>query len=352
MYYFKTIYIFFLFLALTLFFFSTANVKAKSFEVDEIEISEPYEDMFDKNSVIDKGFKKAFKKLISLLVKSNDFIKIDNVQLNEIKSMIESFTIQEEKFIDQIYYLKLGVNFDKRKIYSYLERLNIFPSQIKSEKFLFIPLIINENTDSITVFNSNPIYDIWNKEKSDNLINFLLPTEDLEDFNLIKKNIDNIEKYNFEQIIKKYFLDYSIISIIFKNKNNINVLSKIKIKNKEIILNNTFENFDFDNKKDLVNFTNELKIIYEDLWKKENQINTSIKLPLLIKIENKNLGISLKIENIFKEIDLISFYSIKNFDKDYIYYEIIFNGTPQNFIKIMNDKNYNFDTQNKIWELK
>ena len=352
MYYFKTIYIFFLFFALTLFFFSTANVKAKSFQVKEIEISEPFKDMFDKNSVIDKGFQKAFKKLISLLVKSNDVIKIDNVQLNEIKSMIESFTIQEEKFIDQIYYLKLGVNFDKRKIYSYLEKLNIFPSQIKSETFLFIPLIINENTDSVIIFNSNPIYDLWNVEKSNNLINFLLPTEDLEDFNLIKKNIDNIEKYNFEQIIKKYFLDYSIISIIFKNNNNINVLSKIKIKDKEIILNNTFKNLDLDNKKDLINFIKKLKIIYEDLWKKENEINTSIKLPLLIKIDNKNLGISSKIENIFKEIDLISFYSIKNFDKDFIYYEIIFNGTPQNFIKIMNDKDYNFDTQNKIWILK
>tara|TARA_B100001057_G_scaffold486024_1_gene566544 strand:+ start:1055 stop:2113 length:1059 start_codon:yes stop_codon:yes gene_type:complete len=352
MYYFKTIYIYFLFLALTLFFFSTANVKAKSFQVKEIEISEPFKDMFDKNSVIDKGFQKAFKKLISLLVKSNDVIKIDNVQLNEIKSMIESFTIQEEKFIDQIYYLKLGVNFDKRKIYSYLEKLNIFPSQIKSETFLFIPLIINENTDSVIIFNSNPIYDLWNFEKSNNLINFLLPTEDLEDFNLIKKNIDNIEKYNFEQIIKKYFLDYSIISIIFKNNNNINVLSKIKIKDKEIILNNTFKNLDLENKKDLINFIKKLKIIYEDLWKKENEINTSIKLPLLIKIDNKNLGISSKIENIFKEIDLISFYSIKNFDKDFIYYEIIFNGTPQNFIKIMNDKDYNFDTQNKIWILK
>ena len=352
MYYFKTIYIFFLFFALTLFFFSTANVKAKSFQVKEIEISEPFKDMFDKNSVIDKGFQKAFKKLISLLVKSNDVIKIDNVKLNEIKSMIESFTIQEEKFIDQVYYLKLGVNFDKRKIYSYLEKLNIFPSQIKSETFLFIPLIINENTDSVIIFNSNPIYDLWNVEKSNNLINFLLPTEDLEDFNLIKKNIDNIEKYNFEQIIKKYFLDYSIISIIFKNNNNINVLSKIKIKDKEIILNNTFKNLDLDNKKDLINFIKKLKIIYEDLWKKENEINTSIKLPLLIKIDNKNLGISSKIENIFKEIDLISFYSIKNFDKDFIYYEIIFNGTPQNFIKIMNDKDYNFDTQNKIWILK
>ena len=93
-------------------------------------------------------------------------------------------------------------------------------------------------------------------------------------------------------------------------------------------------------------------MIYEDLWKKQNEINTSIKLPLIIKIDNQNLSVSLKIENIFKEIDLISYYSIKKFDKDYIYYEIIFNGTPQNFIKIMNDRNYNFDIQNKIWILK
>ena len=107
-----------------------------------------------------------------------------------------------------------------------------------------------------------------------------------------------------------------------------------------------------NNQKEIEYFVDELKIIYEDLWKKQNEINTSIKLPLVIKINNQNLKISLKIENILREIDLISYYSIKNFDKNYIYYEIIFNGTPQNFIKIMNDRNYNFDTQNKIWVLK
>ena len=309
--------------------------------------------MFDKNSVIDRGFRNAFFKLINLLVKSNDFNKVKSIRLNEIKSMIESFTIQEEKFIDQIYYLKLGVNFDKRKIYNYLEKKNIFPSLIKKEKFLFLPLIIDENTSDIIVYENNPLYEKWNLDSSKNyLIKFLLPTEDLEDLNLIKNNIGNIENYNFEEIIKKYFLNNSIISIIFKNKNDIKVLSKIYIEDKEIILNNSFKSYDFNNKKELKYFIDELKIIYEDLWKKQNEINTSIKLPLIIKIDNQNLSISLKIENIFKDIDLISYYSIKNFDKDYIYYEIIFNGTPQNFIKIMNDRNYNFDTQNKIWILK
>ena len=193
----------------------------------------------------------------------------------------------------------------------------------------------------------------WNLDLNKNyLINFLLPTEDLEDLNFIKNNIDNIENYNFQEIIKKYYLNNSIISIIFKNKDDIKVLSKIYIEDKEIILNNTFKSYNFNNKEELNYFIEELKMIYEDLWKKQNEINTSIKLPLIIKIDNQNLSVSLKIENIFKEIDLISYYSIKNFDKDYIYYEIIFNGTPQNFIKIMNDRNYNFDIQNKIWILK
>jgi len=52
------------------------------------------------------------------------------------------------------------------------------------------------------------------------------------------------------------------------------------------------------------------------------------------------------------EIDLISNYFINRFNQDFVYYEIIFNGTPQNFINIMSEKNYTFDTQKKIWILK
>ena len=61
----KTLYIFFLFLSLVLFFFSTDKVKAKSFSIDNIEISRPFEINFDKNTVVDDGFIKAFSELIS-----------------------------------------------------------------------------------------------------------------------------------------------------------------------------------------------------------------------------------------------------------------------------------------------
>ena len=134
-YYLKNLYIFFIFLSLSIFFFSTTNVNARAFNIDNIEISRPFEINFDKNEIINEGFKKAFNELILLVVQTIDQEKTKNIRLNEIKGMIESFSIKEEKFIDEIYYVNLGVSFNKKKVYNYLESKNIFPSIPKKKKF-------------------------------------------------------------------------------------------------------------------------------------------------------------------------------------------------------------------------
>ncbi len=154
----KHLYIFFLILALILSFFSTTEVKAKAFLIDEIEISEKLENNFNKDLLINRGFKKAFKELMSKLIQSKNLDKTENISLNEIKSMIETFSIKEEKFINKTYNLNLGVSFNKKKIFKYLESKNIFPAQIIKEKFLFIPIIIDESNTDLLVFSNNPIY--------------------------------------------------------------------------------------------------------------------------------------------------------------------------------------------------
>ena len=87
-------------------------------------------------------------------------------------------------------------------------------------------------------------------------------------------------------------------------------------------------------------------------WKESNIINTSIKLPISIQIDNRNLDLSLKFEETLNQIDLINSFTINKFNKDFVFYELIFNGTPKNFINIMNENNFNFDIENKIWILK
>ena len=179
-----------------------------------------------------------------------------------------------------------------------------------------------------------------------------MPTEDLEDLNFIRENYLEIENYNFEKIIEKYFIDNSIIAIFFRKDNEINVLSKIRIKENKVIKSNSFKNINLNNNDDLNMLINDLKIIYEDFWKENNLINTSIKLPILIRVDSKNFDLSLKFEETLDKIDLINSFSINKFNKDSIFYELIFNGTPKNFINIMKEQNFNFDTQNKTWILK
>ena len=65
---FKFLYIFFIILSLNIFFFSTEKIDAKSFVIENIDISRPFEINFNKTEVIDEGFEKAFFELISIIV--------------------------------------------------------------------------------------------------------------------------------------------------------------------------------------------------------------------------------------------------------------------------------------------
>ncbi len=353
MYYFKYLYIFFLILALNLSFFSTSKLNAEAFFVDQIEITEKLENNFNKESLINKGFRKAFYELMIKLIQSKDLNKIKDIKLSEIKSMIETFTIQEEKFINKTYNLNLGVLFNKKRIFSYLNNKKIFPSQIITKKFLFIPILLDQSNNDIFIYSNNPFYNNWKiEEKTSDLIEYVVATEDIEDLNLIRENYLEIENYNFEKIIEKYSIDNSIVAVFFKNENEIKVLSKIRIKEKDVIKSNSFKNIDLDNIENLKKLIRNLKTIYEDFWKRNNLINTSIKLPIIIQVDAKNIELSLNFEKILDEVDLINTFSISRFNKNHIYYELVFNGTPKNFINVMKEKNFNFDTQNKIWILK
>ena len=169
---------------------------------------------------------------------------------------------------------------------------------------------------------------------------------------LIKDQFDLIEEYDFKEIVNKYNLSDSIISLIFKTANELRVLSKINIQNNLTIKNQSFLDLDIENDLQLEKVISKLKIIYEDYWKSSNQINTSIRLSLNVKVSNKDSFKISDFEKKMNDIDLIYDFFIKKFDKDFTHYQIIFNGTPNIFLKTMSENDYNFNTQSKVWILK
>ena len=334
-------------------FFSTENIYANTFTVNDIEISTPFEINFDKNEIIDEGFTQAFDQLILSIVQTKNQKKLQRTPLRLIKGMIETFSIKEEKFIDEIYYLTLNVSFNKKKLFNLLESKNIFPSLLVKKNVFFIPVILDENNDEILIFSESNLFKKWNLDiKNYHLLRYILPTEDLEDFNLIKINSDNLENYNFKEIIQKYNLDDYIVTIIFKNNEEIRVLNKINFNEKIDIKNLSFKNINLNDDKEIKKFIENLKTIFENYWKSKNEINTSVKLPLTVSINNNdNLKIS-QFELILSNVDLIYEYNIFKINNKNNIYKIIFNGSPDYFLKIMKDNNYEFNTQNQIWSVK
>ena len=347
------VYIYFISFSLLIVFFSTTYSNANAFRVSKIEISSPFELNFEKNNVIDKGFQTSFSDLISMITTSGDRKKIKNVSIKELKGMIDSFTISDEKFINNEYFANLETTFNKKKILKFLENKNIFPSIPQRNKVLLFPILIETKNNNIYLFNNNIFYDKWNEQKNSyDLLDYLLPSEDIEDLIELQKISKDIETYDFSNLINKYDIRDNIILIIYKESNRIRTLSKINLNNSLKIQNKNYPKLDILNNNDFSNIVENLKQLYEDQWKKNNEINTSIKLPITISINSKKTKKIIELEQVLYSLDLVSDFSILNFNSEIIQYKITYNGTPNIFLNDMKEKNLELEMKNNMWILK
>ena len=233
-----------------------------------------------------------------------------------------------------------------------LERNNIFPS-IPVEKNVFLmPILIDSEKSQISLFSENPFYLNWNSFNENYfLLKYILPNEDLDDFNLIKINLHNIEDYDFSEIISRYGLEDYIIVIFFNNKDKLRALSKINLNNNLIVSNKIFPEIKNYDKNSFYNLIKELKVYYEDEWKKINLINTSIKLPVTLSLDSKNYQLIQKFEKKLLNLDLVSNFYIDHFSSDETIYKIIYNSSPDKFATEFEIDNFKINTSYKIWRI-
>jgi len=349
----QKVYIFFISFVLFIIFFSTTYLHANTFKVSDIEISSPFSLNFNKNRAIETGFQKSFLNLLTMITTSGDKDKIKDTPSKEIKVMIDSFTISEERFINNEYFATLETTFNKKKVLKFLERKSIFPSVSIKNKVLLIPILIDVQTENIYLFNDNIFYNEWNNEKKKyQLLNYLLPSEDLEDLNKIQEIASSIDSHDFLNLIKKYDLKDYIILIIYKDKNKIKTLSKVSLNNSYKVYNQEYLEINLDNKSDFKKILENLKITYEDYWKKNNEINTSIKFPITLSTDSKNYKKILLLEETFNTMDLISDFYLLKFNSNTIQYRVIYNGSPKTFLNNMNKNNFDLIMKNDVWTIR
>ena len=200
------------------------------------------------------------------------------------------------------------------------------------------------------MYSENKYYKKWNKTNNQKLLlEYDLLTEDLEDFETIKKNLFNIENFNFDQVLQKYNKDEYIVSIFIKSKNNLKVLSKIKFKEQFSIINSSFEYEETLSAADKI--INNLKISFENEWKKVNRINLSIKLPLKISIKSKDIYLINRFEKALNNSEFTFDYQIDRITSEDTVYKIIYNNTPDKFLLNFQDLNFKIDISDEIWSV-
>ena len=206
MYFFKKnisscLYIFFIFLTFNFIEFSTKEALAKTFVVSKIEVEEKYNLNFNKLKVIDRGFKKAFQDISQMILERKDLDKIKNTPINDVKKLIENFSILDEKFINQKYNSIMEVEFNRKKLIKFLDTKNITISLPKKIDVFLIPVLVDLETNNLSYLSENIFAKNWQSIKKNYFqISYVMPNEDVEDYLSIKKNLQDIENYNFKKI--------------------------------------------------------------------------------------------------------------------------------------------------------
>jgi len=316
------------------------NIKVKG----EIDIN------FSRNKYIDKAFSKSFEILMSRILLSKDSNKISNISLNKIKNLIKSFQIYEETYRKNEYKANFKIYYNEAKVKKFLGQKNISFSQQKNISVVFFPLLFVN--DEVQDFYENFIYKKWTDiEITNELINFILPLEDLDDISKIKKTKNRIEDLNIKNFVNKYDTKNFIFAIInFQNK-QLDIHLKANFDESETSKNISYELNNINNETKLYSILKDLKIQITEIWKEENLINLSIPLSIKIKFRYTKLQDLDQLKNIFYNISFINNFSLEELDINNSFFKIDYFGNPKRLKIELLKFDYRLKNDQGYWEI-
>ena len=202
--------------------------------------------------------------------------------------------------------------------------------------------------DEIFIFNNNFFYNNWNEIYKENLIEFILPLENIEIIQNINNNSNNLINLNVKDLFKEYLNKNLVLILIENNKADFRkIYLKAIIQGKNISKSLNFKN----QKQDLVKFNEiiikETKKEIINLVKSENliDIGTPSFLNVQMYLSKKTNFVEL---NSLIKIDLENVY-VQEFNKDYMNLRIKYLGKLDKIIRQLKNKNINLELKNESW---
>ena len=176
----------------------------------------------------------------------------------------------------------------------------------------------------------------------------MFPLENLETIEAIKKNQNNLETINLDNIFDKDSEKDNLFVIIDYNNQKIKFFLKGTISSKKIIRNlsldnNTTEKIEY---QDILIF---LKKEILELVKSQNIIDIGTPSFLNVNLSLKNLNDLFLFQNILNEIDLVENFNVKEFNTKYAYINIKYYGKINKIKEKLIEKGLNIKFKNNQW---
>ena len=333
-------------------FLKTGNVLSenKLFNVNNIEIINKYSNNIEVLS--NKAIKEGYIKLINRVLLDENVEQMLDLQFSEIKELVSYYQIKNDEKEETSEKKIFNISFDKDKLHSLFYQRGIAYSDIIKNEIYLLP-IFKEN-DQLNIYSKNYFYDNWNFNDDFELVEFILPTENIETLQKINLLKDNILTLNLEDIFPEYPNENIAIILIEKSKlkeSKIFFKTRIegKITNKSLIIKNK-ENY--NEEKFSLEIINNIKKQIVNLVKSQNLID--VRTPSFINtkfILNRNNNL-VELNKRLEKIDLIENIYVQKFNNQHVLIKIKYLGKINKIIKELNKQRIDLKLIGDKWSLK
>ena len=333
-------------------FFKTETLFSENnlFNVNNIELEK--KDKITNNKLADKAIKKGFDQLISKILLKEDIGKLSDLKLSSIRQLVEYYQIidvSKEKKKEEL--LNFSITFDKDEIHNLFYKREISYSKILDKELYILPVLIEDN--EIYIFNNNFFNKNWNEIYENDLIEFILPLENIEiiqKINSYKKNLINL---NVSDLFKEYPKKNLALILIESDKfGNIKIHIKTVIQEKKIS-----KNLDLKKKGLSQDKLNELVIIETkkeliNFIKSKNLVDIRTPFFLNVKLDLNKKNNLVKLNSKIKKIDSIENLFVQELNKNYAYLKIKYLGNLQKIINQLKKENIKLQLIDDQWIIK
>ena len=333
-------------------FFKTETVLSENnlFNVNNIKIEK--KDKISNSDLTNQAIKKGFTQLISRILLEEDSRNLLNLDFDSIKQLVSYYQISnnvDKKKEEDL--VNFSITFDKRKIHNLFYKTGILYSDILDKELYVLPIFITNQ--EINVFNNNLFYDNWNEFFENDLIEFILPIENIEIIQKINNNKNSLIDLNIDNLFKEYSKKNLALILIeednteykkvyIKSKIQGKIISKsLNLNKKNIKKTDIFKEIIIDTKKELIN-----------LVKSRNLIDIRTPSFLNVKLDLNKENNIVEINTRIKKIDLIENVYVQQFNKDYMNLRIKYLGKLEKIINQLKKEGINLQMISEQWTIK